>query len=128
MRKSNSSGLIQATKKRAAGKNRECGRKTRGGVRGGVRGVRVVRNGGQRPSFLLRRGELLHSSDLVQQLCDEVLQGEEHIIITRKDSVGWREVNGAGLTSVGLKQSTSKSCKKQRHNKQCESNTRQVHV
>lgn len=99
MRKSSSSGLMQATKKRAAGKNRECGRKTRGGVRGGGGGVRVVRNGGQRPSFLLRRGELLHSSDLVQQLCDEVLQGEEHIIITRKDSVGWRGEGGGAYLS-----------------------------
>lgn len=28
------------------------------------------------PSFLLRRGELLHPSDLVEQLWDEVLRGE----------------------------------------------------
>lgn len=68
--------------------------------------------GGQLPSFLLRRGELLHPSDLVQQLCDEVLEGEEHIIIIRNDSDGRREVKGAELTSVGLKQSTSRSCRK----------------
>lgn len=68
------------------------------------------RIGRQRPSFLLRCGELLHPSDLVQQLCDEVLEGEEHIIRTRKDSDGRREVKGAELTSVGLKQSTSRSC------------------
>lgn len=85
----------------------------------------MVRSGGQWPSFLLRRGELLHPSDLVQQLCDEVLEGEEHIIITRKDSNRRREVKRAELTSVGLKQSTSSSCEKKTTTtttQQCESN------
>lgn len=31
---------------------------------------------GRMPSFLLRRGELLHPSDLVEKLWDEVLRGE----------------------------------------------------
>lgn len=67
------------------------------------------------PLFLLRRGELLHPSDLVQQLSDEVLEGEEHIIRSRKDSDGGRVATGAELTSVGLKQSTRRSCEKHQH-------------
>lgn len=47
-------------------------------MRGEGRGGGGLVVGGQRPSFLLRRGELLHPSDLVQQLCDEVLEGRKH--------------------------------------------------
>lgn len=67
----------------------KCGRKTRGWVLDQSGG----RNGGMlAPSFLLRGGELLHPSDLVQQLWDKVLQNQQNWLqrqLKWKSRTGW---------------------------------------
>lgn len=75
--------------RRLEGKKRRCGRKTRESERAEDQG----RGGTPSPSFLLGHGELLHPSDLVEQLWDEVLRGRRERANTRE---GFRKQNMAG--------------------------------